>query len=50
MIKIDVLPTNWEGFAYLNEPLPSKGSEAETKDFVPEDIDDKPVDLSSLPF
>ena len=28
MIKLDVLPTNWEGFAYLNEPLPPKGSQS----------------------
>jgi len=52
MIKLDVLPTNWEGFAYLNEPLPPKsagasqdGSGATTTGNI-----DEPVDLSGIPF
>ena len=46
MIKLDVLPTNWEGLAYLNEPLPPKGSTSDNST----DIPDEAIDMSSLPF
>ena len=41
MIKLDTLPVSWDGFAYLNEPY--------EKD-KPNDISDKPLDLSEVPF
>ena len=58
MIKIDSIPTNWDGFAYLNEPYEKKDdrpmNQAQAlnggKDVVLEDIDDKPIDLGSIPF
>lgn len=46
MIKLDVLPTNWEGFAYLNEPLPPKGNSADNSAEVP----DEAISLKDLPF
>lgn len=53
MIKLDVLPTNWEGFAYLNEPLPPKSAGTPQSgsggDVAPDNVDDE-VDLSSIPF
>lgn len=47
MIKLDVLPTNWEGFAYLNEPLPPKGDKT---DGASVDIPDEAISLKDLPF
>lgn len=49
MIKLDTMPMNWDGFAYLNEPY-EKEEPKQTKDVVIDDIDDKPVDLSQIPF
>ena len=46
MIKLDVLPTNWEGFAYLNEPLPPKGSTSDNS----AEISDEPISLENIPF
>lgn len=53
-------PLNWDGVAYVNKPYEKKGdgdtpmtqSQALNggKDFAPQDIDDKPIDLSEIPF
>lgn len=53
MIKLDVLPTNWEGFAYLSEPLKQKESgtsNSDSNDIVPDGISGEPVNLDSIPF
>lgn len=57
-IQLDTVPVNWDGKAFLNEPYqkdaPMTQSQAlnSGKDVVPEDIDDKPIDLSdvNIPF
>lgn len=57
MIKIDVIPTNWDGFAYLNEPYdkesdrPLKQHEvlSKSKEIVLEDLDDT-ISLENIPF
>lgn len=53
-------PLNWDGVAYVNKPYEKKGdgdkpmTQAQAlnggKDVVIEDIDDKPIDLSEIPF
>lgn len=51
-------PLNWDGRAYVNKPYEKKGNQPMTqaqalnggKDVVLEDIDDKPIDLSEIPF
>lgn len=54
-ITLDTIPVNWDGKAFLNEPYERKDTpmtQAQAlnsgKDFVLEDIEDKPVDLSGL--
>ena len=47
MIKLDTLPVNWDGFAYLNEPLPPK---SDKQDVAPTHIPNNAPDLSELPF
>lgn len=54
MMKLDTIPVDWQGFAYLNEPLPPKGSgtpQNGSGDVLPDnnDVDDE-IDLSSIPF
>lgn len=57
-ISLDTIPVNWDGKAFLNEPYEKKSDKPMTqaqalnggKDVVLEDIDDKPIDLSSIPF
>jgi hypothetical protein len=57
-ISLDTIPVNWSGKAFLNEPYEKRSDEPMTqaqalndgKDVVIEDIDDKPIDLSSIPF
>ena len=55
-IELDVIPINWTGKAFINEPhennKPMTQAQALNggKDVVPEDIDDKPIDLSEIPF
>jgi len=44
-ITLDTIPVNWDGKAFLNEPY-----EKQPKDVAPVDIDDKEIDLNSLPF
>ena len=46
MIKLDVIPTNWDGFAYLNEPY----EKDKPKDIAPTDISDEPISLENIPF
>lgn len=53
-------PLNWDGRAYVNKPYEKKGdgnqpmTQAQAlnggKDVVLENIDDKPIDLSEIPF
>lgn len=53
-------PLNWDGVAYVNKPYEKKGdgnqpmTQAQAlnggKDVVLEDIDDRPIDLSEIPF
>lgn len=53
-------PLNWDGRAYVNKPYEKKGDDNRPmtqaqalnggKDVVLEDIDDKPIDLSEIPF
>jgi len=62
MIKLDVIPMKWDGFAYLNEPYKDDFDKKEhqdqhnfnkaSRDVVIDDIDDKPIDLSGveIPF
>lgn len=53
-------PLNWDGAAYVNKPYEKKSdgdkpmTQAQAlnggKDVVLEDIDDRPIDLSEIPF
>lgn len=53
-------PLNWDGRAYVNKPYEKKGDSNQPmtqaqalnggKDVVLEDIADKPIDLSEIPF
>ncbi len=53
-------PLGWDGRAYVNKPYEKKGdgdkpmTQAQAlnggKDVVPQDIDDRPIDLSEIPF
>ena len=51
-------PINWDGRAYVNKPYEKKSDKPMTqaqalnggKDFAPADIDDRPIDLSEIPF
>lgn len=49
-LKLDMIPTNWDGFAYLNEPR--ENTTPRRIDTVPTDIDtvNGVVDLSEIPF
>lgn len=53
-IKLDMIPLNWDGKAFLNEPYekdkPMTQAQALNggKDIVLEDIDDSPIDLKDL--
>lgn len=55
-IQLDVIPLNWSGKAFLNEPYEKYKpmTQAQSlnggKDVVLEDIDDKPISLSDIPF
>lgn len=55
-IQLDLTPVNWDGKAFVSEPYdkdrPMKQHEAleKTRDVAPNDIDDKPIDLSEIPF
>lgn len=56
-IQLDMIPLNWDGKAFLNEPYEKSDkplTQAQAlnggKDVVLEDIDDKPIDLSTIPF
>ena len=55
-IVLETVPVNWEGKAYVSEPYqkdrPLRQDEALSKaqDVVIEDIDNKPIDLSDIPF
>jgi hypothetical protein len=46
-ILLDTIPVNWDGRAFINEPYEKKEG---SKDVAIEDIDDKPIDLSKIPF
>lgn len=53
-IELDVIPVNWSGKAFLNEPYekdrPLQQHEVlgKAKDTVLDDISDEPIDLSKL--
>ena len=47
-ISLEMIPLNWDGKAFLNEPY--ERDVPKTKDVVLEDVDDAPIDLSGLPF
>ena len=55
-ISLDTIPVNWDGRAFLNEPyekdktLTKSQALSGGKDVVLDDIDDKPIDLSAIPF
>jgi hypothetical protein len=35
MIKLDVIPVGWDGWAYVSDPLPPKGQKADDMDDIP---------------
>lgn len=41
MMKLDTVPVNWDGLAYLNEPYKKDDDTSEI---------DAPIDMSSIPF
>ena len=51
-ISLDMIPLSWDGRAFLNEPYENKSDDApqQGKDVIVEDIEDKPIDLSEIPF
>lgn len=56
-LQIETTPVNWDGRAFINKPYEKKDeplAQAQAlydgKDVVPLDIDDKPIDLSEIPF
>jgi len=56
MGKLETVPVNWDGTLFFSEPqydkkeLTHEFNKTMTQDVVLEDIDDKPVDLSAIPF
>lgn len=57
-IELETTPVNWDGVAFINKPYEKKSdqplSQAQAlnsgKDVVPLEVDDKPIDLSEVPF
>ena len=47
LLKLDTVPVNWEGFAYLVEPYEQKEN---LTNEAPKDIPNNAPDLSSIPF
>ena len=46
MIKLDTIPVNWDGFAYLNHPQDKE--EKTTTDDI--DLNNDKIDMSEIPF
>jgi len=56
-VQLDTVPVNWDGAFFINKPYEKKDepmTQAQAlnngKDVVLEDIDDKPIDMSEIPF
>ena len=52
MLKLETIPVNWDGFAYLNEPE-IKYPKGKTADVVLAELEDEggvQVDLGNVPF
>lgn len=63
ILRIDAVPTNWDGSLYIVEDKPKEDSQTKTapsweaqrekfakKDEVVTEVSDEPIDLSSIPF
>lgn len=49
ILRIDAVPTNWDGSLYIVEDKPKEDTQTK-KDVAPAEVSDEPVDLSSIPF